>query len=403
MVDQTVGSKRTLTQTAAVEAQPRTARLLYIDNIRTMLITFVILLHMAITYGAQGDWYYKEPGETSTIVFAIITFVAAIGGAFVLGLFFLLAGYFTPHAYDRKGFGLFLVDRLKRLLIPLAFYEILINPFINYAIDVHKEPQGSVWQYLVVHFNSLESYADGPVWFLLALMVFSLFYALWRYAANPDSQVPKEGSTADKTPDNWKIALFAFAIGLATFLTRLWFPVGFIFEPWNQELAHYPQYIAMFAVGTIAYRRAWLAKFSDSQARTWRWVALACILLLPALVIAAGVLSGKLDERGAGGWNWLSFSYSMWEGFMGVAMVIVTLAWFRKRFNHQGWLARKMAEATFTAYVLHPGIIIPLALLMSGISMNLGLKFILVAPLAVALTYLLSYYFRRLPLIRNVF
>jgi surface polysaccharide O-acyltransferase-like enzyme len=62
-----------------------------------------------------------------------------------------------------------------------------------------------------------------------------------------------------------------------------------------------------------------------------------------------------------------------------------------------------MADATFTAYVLHPGIIIPLTLLLSGISINMGLKFVLVAPIAVALTYVVSYYFRRLPLVRSVF
>jgi glucans biosynthesis protein C len=115
------------------------------------------------------------------------------------------------------------------------------------------------------------------------------------------------------------------------------------------------------------------------------------------------VLTGELDERGAGGWNWISFSYCIWEGFTCLAFSIATLAWFRCRFDRQGWLAAKMADATFTAYILHPGIIVPLGLLLSGIAMNLSLKFLIVAPIGVALTYVISYYFRRLPLVRNVF
>jgi surface polysaccharide O-acyltransferase-like enzyme len=378
------------------ETRKITPHFLYIDNLRTVLITFVILLHMAITYGADGGWYYHEEGDTSAAMFIFMMFAAAIGSAFVLGLFFLLAGYFTPRSYDKKGFGGFLADRAKRLLIPLALYEILIFPLIRYGVRVKDGFQGSLWDHLAEHFGGLGTIADGPVWFLLALMIFSLFYALWRL-------VSKEGTKQASVPSNWVIAIFALALGLITFIERLWLPVGTFYEPLHQEFAHYPQYIAMFALGTLAYRRDWLTTFPDSQARTWSWVALACVLALPAIVVAAGALTGELDNRGSGGWNWISFFYSTWEGFTCLAMTIITLTWFRRRFDRQGWLAVKMADATFTAYIIHPGIIVPFALLLSRITMNLFLKFLIVAPIAVALTYIISYYFRRLPLVRNVF
>ena len=87
---------------------------------------------------------------------------------------------------------------------------------------------------------------------------------------------------------------------------------------------------------------------------------------------------------------------------MCVSMVIVVLAWFRKRFNHQGRLAKTMADNCFAVYILHPLIIVWLALALSGIQMNLGLKFILVAPLAVALCYLVAYLVRKIPFVRSV-
>jgi len=205
-----------------------------------------------------------------------------------------------------------------------------------------------------------------------------------------------------RAPNNWTISLFVFVLGLVTFSARLWFPVGTFYEPLHQEFTHYPQYIAMFTLGALAYRREWLSNFSDLQVRPWRWVALACVLTLPAIVISAGALTGELDERGAGGWNWISFSYSIWEAFTCLAFSIITLAWFRQRFDRQGWLGSNMADATFTAYVLHPAVIVPLALLLSNISMRLDLKFLIVAPTAVALNYFVSYHFHRLPLIRNV-
>lgn len=373
------------------------AHMVYIDNLRTTLITFVIILHLAITYGAEGVWYYSEHGNMSNAMTVIAVFVAAVGSAFVLGLFFLLAGYFTPRSYDKKGFSNFIVDRAKRLLIPLAFYEIVLFPLIRYIVRIKEGFQGSLWDHLVDHFTGLNTIADGPVWFLLALMIFGFGYAFWRLIAKPDL------SQQVHTPSNWMIVFFAVCLGLITFLVRLWFKVGTSYEPLHQEFAHYPQYIAMFAVGTLAYRRNWLTNFSDSQSRPWGWVALACILTLPAIVIAAGALSGELDERGAGGWNWISFAYSTWEGFACVAMTIITLAWFRKHFDRQGWLAAKMADATFTAYIIHPGIIVPLAIFLSRVKLNLDLKFLIVTPIAVALTYVISYSFRRLPLVRNIF
>ena len=36
---------------------------------------------------------------------------------------YLIAGYFTPRAYDRKEARGFVVDRLKRLAVPWLLYE----------------------------------------------------------------------------------------------------------------------------------------------------------------------------------------------------------------------------------------------------------------------------------------
>lgn len=396
MVTNSVESRETVSQSAAAAPTSRKPHLLYIDNLRTTLITFVILLHLAITYGAGGGWYYHEAGEPNPIVFVIMMFVAAIGSAFVLGLFFLLAGYFTPRSYDKKGFGGFLADRARRLLIPLALYELIIFPLVRFGVRVHDGFPGTLWDHLAEHFGGLSTIADGPVWFLLTLFIFSFFYALWRLAVKTEKEQAN-------VPTNGSIALFALALGLVTFVIRIWIPVGKFYEPLHQEFAHYPQYIAMFALGTLAYRRGWLTTFPASQARRWGWVSLLCILILPGIVIAAGVLTGELDERGAGGWNWISFAYSIWEGLACLAFSIATLNWFRQRFDRQGWLAAKMADATFTAYIVHPAIIVPLTLALSGIVMNLSLKFLLVAPIGLALVYVVSYYFRRLPLVRNVF
>jgi glucan biosynthesis protein C len=157
----------------------------------------------------------------------------------------------------------------------------------------------------------------------------------------------------------------------------------------------------MFVAGVWAYRRGWFTEFADHQAQAWRWVAIGCVLVLPLLAVAFCAQSGSLDERTFGGVNGLSLVFSLWEGFFSVSMIIAILTWFRRRFDHQRRLAQAMSETAFVVYVIHPGIIVPLALGLSGIHMNLSFKFLLVAPIAVSLCYLIAYALRKVPAVKT--
>ena len=386
--------------TAQVRATGKN-RLLYIDNIRTLLISLVVVGHMAITYGAPtGDWYIAEEGEVGTVFAILIALLLGIGASFLLGLFYMISGYFTPGPFDRKGAGPFVLDRLKRLGIPLAFYALVINPLVTYLAAVHGGYEGSLWQFVSERTADLTRASVGPLWFVEGLLIFSLLYAAGRAAAT--RLVRPRGTQPPGVPRNWWMALFAVALGLVTFVVRIWAPMGWSWEPPHLELGHFAQYAAMFAVGLAAYRGDWLVRLTAAQARPWQWVALAFIPLFPLLVVAGLTPDGEVSSALAGGLTWLSLAYSMWEGVMCVAMSITVLVWCRGHLNHQGRLARAMSGASYATYVLHPLVIVPLAIALSGLRMDLQLKFVVVAPVAVALSFTVGYYVRKLPLIRNV-
>jgi glucan biosynthesis protein C len=373
-------------------------RLLYIDNLRNLLSVLVILFHLAITYGAEGDWSYQEEGEIGMVAAVLMTLFVAICQAFFMGLFFMISSYFSPGSYERKGIGPYLVDRLKRLGIPLLFYQAVIKPLLSYSLWAHAGYRGSFWQFLTFYLTKLDSFGDGPLWFVGALLVFSVLYALWRFLAKP---APALAQVDGKAPSNVTIALFALILGLVTFLVRIWFPVGWNLEPVHWQLAHFAQYIALYAVGIVAYRRNWFAGLRDGQGKVWRWVALALVPLFPAMVLAGGALEGDLTPF-AGGVHWQSLAYSVWEQFMCMAMVVSLLVWFRDRLNHQGRLGRAMSVAAYAAYVLFAPVIVLLALALSGIRLNMALKFVLISPVAVGLCFLTGHYVRKLPLARGI-
>ena len=128
-------------------------RLFFIDNLRTGLILLVVLHHVALVYGASLEgYYYVEPPFTDPLAFVVLLVFALVNQSWFMGAFFLVAGYFTPGSYDRKGPGTFLKDRLFRLGIttPLTW-----NAY--------------------PHFLGM-----GPMWFVAMLLIFNFGYAGWR-------------------------------------------------------------------------------------------------------------------------------------------------------------------------------------------------------------------------------
>ncbi len=397
---------------ASLLTQPR---LTYLDSLRMMMITAVVVTHLTITYaGTPVEWYYMEIGKTIPLVDLVVLFLGILGVGFAMGLFFFIAGYFAPAAFDRKGPRQFLVDRLKKLGFAWLIFELAIVPALNYIVDIHGGTncagglydcnyQGSLWQYLSLYPANQGSISDGPDWFLEALLIFSIGYLLWRLATRSVKTGVSGTDRARAVPGNWAIALFAFVIGVSTFVVRFWVPVFTYFPPWNLEFAHFPQYIALFAAGAWAYRHNLLTTFTDRQARPWHWVALACALALPAILSWVGAFSGEIDPRAGVGVTWMSLVYSLWEGFLCVSMSITFLTWYRRRFTHQTRIGRAMSESSFAVYIFHPAIIVPLTLALSGIQVNRSFKLLLVAPVAVALSYLVVHLLRKIPVFKTVF
>lgn len=86
-----------------------------LDALRAVMTLLVLFHHTAITYGASGGWFYHEVMPTGSLSSNLLTMFVATNQAYFMGLFFLLAGYFTPTAFRAKGSAAYLRDRLLRL------------------------------------------------------------------------------------------------------------------------------------------------------------------------------------------------------------------------------------------------------------------------------------------------
>src|SRR5512147_2856343 len=107
---------------------PQKPRLYFIDNLRWLMIIFVVLMHVNVTYSMLGGWYYIEKAKLDLFQNIYFGIYGSFTQAYFMGFLFFIAGYFVPASYDRKGFGQFVKERLIRLGVPTLLFMLLIHP-----------------------------------------------------------------------------------------------------------------------------------------------------------------------------------------------------------------------------------------------------------------------------------
>ena len=387
-----------LPEQAATVSQGK--RLLFVDNLRILLICGVLVDHLAVTYGSVGSWMYRDPAAPDLFTGVLLTTLNGILMACGMGLFFLLAGYFTPRSYDRKGGAAFVRDRIIRLGIPWLVYALLIQPLVVY---IAQSLPGSFWSFYPIYLHRVDRIADGVIWFVELLLFFSLVYAAWRWLTRHRTQTT---ARMGKLPGYLAIFGFIFALGLVTFVVRLWWSAGFQPGPFTVPLGYLPQYISLYVLGIVASRRNWFFKLTPRMARVWSLIVLivtlifASLVTLPMLQRTSGPQQTNLPI--AGGFQWLSLCYALWESFVVVGLGIGLIVLFRERWNHQGRLAKELAADVYTVYLIHPLVLVGFAYAFSVVALYPLLKWGMAVLITIPLCFLISSGIRRIPLVNRV-
>lgn len=377
------------------------ARLLYIDNLRWTMILLVISMHSADTYSPLGNWYFTDRSPLSPMTLLFFAAWQMYLQSFFMGLLFFAAGYFLPSSLARKGTKRFVLDRAFRLGLPVLFYMFILGPVTEYFFS-HSwnstEPTSFANEWLKHIHNGQVLQENGPLWFCLALLIFSATYALVCQTTN--KRAISSSARLDRPPNALQLIGFALVMAIFEFLIRLTFPgVTFL----NMHLGDFSQYILLFTAGSLAARREWLPKLSYSAGSTWLAIVLPVgFLLWLIMLLEGGALTGNAHTFFEG-WHWQGLSLDLWESFTCVAISFGLLVVFREHFNCQGWLSRFLSDNAFAVYVFHPPIVIAGARLLQRLSLHPLAKFALLTGFAVIVSFALSAaIFRRIPLLRQI-
>lgn len=368
-------------------------RMVFVDVLRVALIVLVIAHHSAQAYGPTGgSWPVEDPANSD-----LLGPFFAVNAAFFMGLLFFLAGYFAPGSYDRKGPSRFVRDRWARIGVPLVFFVLVVNLPTAY---MNESPRPSFGQFL------RSAYGDGlqdlywHLWFLGHLLLYTGAYVAWRKFADDRATT----SRPTWSPPN-HVAIIGFVAGLAlvTFFVRGWYSIDEwvpLFGVLATEPAHLPQYVALFALGIVAYRGDWLRRWSTRTGMIWLAIGLIASVGLANLRLRDPARYADVIETG--GFNWESLLYSTWEAVICAGLSVGLVVLFRTLFRRTNRFLTAMTTASMAAYVLHLIIVVGLQSSIETQDQPALLKFAIVTAIATVLAFGLGHLSRRTPGARTV-
>ncbi len=337
--------------------QGRTSQLaqrdLYIDRLRVALTAFVVLHHTAITYGAPGGWFYIERQPQHNLTGLLLTMFVATQQAYFMGFFFLLAGYFTPPSLERKGYAHFLGDRFLRLGLPLLAFIVVLAPL---TVGLTAVGYGKGFWAGVNYVWQQKRIINGPMWFVQALLMFTLVYCACRALFGAKLQTARR--TVRPVPAwRWWLA-GAVGVGAAALAIRQVVPTGQ--NVIGLQLGFFASYIFLFAVGLAAWRHDWLRQLAWRN--VWPWIVTLAIAwpLLPLAWIVSIERQGALPS---GSLAWPSILYAFWEPLVTWGLIAGLLMLFRAYVNRPSAVWEWLRRRAYTVYIIHPPILVGIALL----------------------------------------
>jgi fucose 4-O-acetylase-like acetyltransferase len=387
-------------------------RLIFLDNLKIFFVILVIFTHVLVTYSGRGSWYYYAslnefyPEDITMIALFMIIGVAAIFLPSIMGLFFLMGGYFTPKSFERKGTAAFWRERLLRLGIPVLLYVVLINPILYYLLAsqgivfppwIPPLLAGSFLEYYFNKFQSLSRFVEfltefSITWFLVVLLIFTAVYTIWTKVVKSNSVHP---SISEERPIPRFIYLLLLAIGLGflSFVVRIPFPI----EQWplGLPIGYMIQYLMMFGVGVVAYRNGWFDQMRRHHVKVWAITIFVVVMLyFTYFFVFVGVEADYTVFFG--GPNLEALIFALVDNIICMGMIFVLLKIFLAKFNTAGSVQKFLADNSYLVYLIHPFVVVPISLGLAPVFLSPLIKLVIVVPVSIILCYLITYLIRLL-------
>ena len=346
---------------------------IYLDQLRVILVSVVIFLNMSGVYGQVSPWCLCIGTPDKLTLFVSDWFVGVVR-PWLLGVFFLVTGAIAVKLYEKDARS-FIGDRLTRLGVPSLIYFVLINPLLVFA---GKSGTVSFSEFVTSQWLKFKVLGFGPLWFAVTLLAVSLCLPLFI------------NTIGNKKLTSSGIIIFGLLLSLVTFVLRVWFPVGTYSMSFH--IAFLPQFLAMTVVGMIAWKSGWLKKTTDKQFWICLIISLACVAVWP-------LISGANFN---GGFNVWSLVRTLWESVLLISASFVFVHGARRWLNRPTKLWVWLTDNGYGVYVLHAIVLVAVALMLGSLGLHPLIMWLGLATLCVPLTFAVAWLVRMIPGVKRV-
>ncbi|MGD8563484.1 MAG: acyltransferase family protein [Desulfarculaceae bacterium] len=379
------------------------ARLLFLDNLRYLLVLFVIIEHASHAYDGHSWWPVAE-AQVSIAAW----WLAAFSDSFAMPHLFFLAGYFALPSLIKKGAGSFIKRKLTRLGIPWLVCILTICPIL--PLIYHYTRCGltltqSYWKlWLRLMGNALDFdigivssmqglmqenlFYQRYMWFLsLLLLFFMAFILICRIRPKLLQAGAQMAQNADQRQASaikliLKVGLMTFILSLLTIMTLLLTipnlenpePMITLGNLIQFRPSRFFMYAIYFVMGVIAYRKQWFNndRFPvDPRA----WMAPFMVLLAMLTLVLYQIKWGPEGLRGI-----LGPVYILVMNLFCITALGFFCSLAKRYWSKPNTIDRSLAANSYSMYLTHYLFVILMQLLFLTIpGIPVTLKFFMVA------------------------
>ena len=360
-----------------------------IDWVRILAVLLLIPFHTARIFDTFEIFYIKNRELSAALSYIIVFFF----NKWQMPVLFLVAGASTWYALGSRSGGQYVLERLKRLMVPFVFGTLVLVPPQMYFAQLHHAGTAAPFlSYYPTFFQlrppGMSDYSGvgltwAHLWFILYLFVVSLV------------ALPLLLGLKTKVGQRITAGLAGFlGKGPAVLLLALPVPLVRFLLP---EIEGQPffLYLLLFLYGFLLMSEAGLHRALEKN----RWIALVLALACTAIDYAV-VLSGARFAR----FSLPDILLFFMNNFNSWFLLLAILGFAQKYLNADSRFLRYAREAAYPFYLLHQTVIVIVGYFVVQWNAGAVPKFLAVCAIALVLTVLLyDLIVRRVNVIRFLF
>ena len=384
-------------------------RNLWVDYLRSAITVLVIAHHSSLAYTTFARFDNEVyVNSTHPIVdsnrWIGLDIFQNFNDIFFMSLMFLIGGLFLIKSINKKGTFKFIRDRFYRLFIPFLFlgtFFMLIAYFPSYYI-IHSNLDIITY---IKDFFIIEGWPAGPPWFIWVLFLFNLMFALFLSHFNKTSKkVGKRLSSLKNKPLTFFVLLFSITWILYVPIAYKIGPAGWTgIGPFAFQISRILLYFGYFTLGILIgntdFNNDLFSAKSAIVKKWWLWLSLSLTIYF-ILTIIGKPLTQLVNDKRIEEFNAYMIYYAVYVASCTLSsMAFITV--FR-RFIHtekQWW--NSLSKNAYLIYIVHFIFVLWTQFLLQKFNIPAFIKFSLTFTISLSLSWVVSYWLRKIKIMKK--